>query len=84
MGVQNLTAERQEMGSLKMVRATLAKFDRAKILQVYFSRLDGRLPETLDVECNELYEIPLQDIKAYLLGQHPHDSILQRIFRIMN
>lgn len=65
-------------------RVILEKFDRPQILKVYFSRLDGRLPDEIPVELQELYEIELHIIKAYLLGQHPQDTILQKIFRIMS
>ena len=67
-----------------MVRAILEKYDRSKILEVYFSRLDGRMPENIPGDSFDLYEIELNAIKNFLLGQHPHDSILQKVFRIMN
>lgn len=67
-----------------LVRATLEKFERAKILEVYFSRIDGRSPDIVPASQRELYEIDLQDIKSFLLGQHPHDSLLSKVFRIMN
>lgn len=67
-----------------LVRATLEKFERAKILEVYFSRVDGRRPDIVPASHKELYEIDLQDIKSFLLGQHPHDPLLSKVFRIMN
>lgn len=68
----------------KMARATLEKFERAKILEVYFSRVDGRSPDIVPMAYKELYEIDLQTIKRFLMGQHPHDPILSKVFRIMN
>lgn len=65
-------------------RIILEKFERSKILEIYFSRLDGRIPESISSDYYELYEIELNEIKKFLLGQHPQDSILQRIFKIMN
>ena len=67
-----------------MVRSTLEKFDRSKILEVYFSRIDGRVPETILPEFAALYDIELDQIKAFLLGQHPQDTLLHRLFKIMN
>lgn len=67
-----------------MVRTVLEKYERSKILEVYFSRLDGRVPENIPGDHYDLYEIELSAIKNFLLGQHPYDSILQKIFRIMN
>lgn len=66
------------------VRSVLEQFERSKILEVYFSRLDGRLPESIPSEFQELYEIELSSIKGFLLGQHPQDTLLMKVFRIMN
>lgn len=66
------------------VRSILERFARSKILEVYFSRLDGRTPEVIPVEYEDLYKIELSAIKAFLLGKHPQDTILQKVFRIMN
>lgn len=71
----------QSMGEIKR---SLEKFERSKILEVYFSRVDGRIPGSIPDEYQELYAIELGSIKSYLLGQHPQDSLLQRIFRMMN
>lgn len=65
-------------------RSTLAKFERAKILEIYFSRLDGRKPEFVPEEFESLYRIELGEIKNFLLGQHPQDAILQRILKVMS
>jgi len=65
------------------VRTVLEKFERSKILEVYFLRLDGRVPDEVPADFHELYEIELNDIKAFLLGQHPQDTLLHKIFRIM-
>lgn len=65
------------------VRETLEKFERSKILEVYFSRLDGRIPSQISGDYEDLYAIELPLIKAFLLGQHPQDTLLQKIFRIM-
>ena len=40
--------------------------------------------EESDMSAQPLYDIDLQDIKSFLMGQHPHDPILSKIFRIMN
>lgn len=66
------------------VRSVLEQYERTKILEVYFSRLDGRLPEVIPSELQELYEIELSSIKGFLLGQHPQDTLLMKVFRIMN
>jgi predicted transcriptional regulator len=65
-------------------RSVLDKFERSKILEVYFARLDGRMPDIIPEELKELYEIELISIKSFLLGQHPQDPLLHKIFRMMN
>lgn len=69
---------------VNMLRTTLEKFERAKILEVYFTRIDGRTPDSVPSSIKELYEIDLNMIKSFLLGQHPHDPLLSKVFRIMN
>lgn len=66
------------------IRIILEKFERAKILEVYFSRLDGRVPEEIPASYQKLYEVELSQIKNFLLGQHPQDTLLQKVFRMMS
>lgn len=67
-----------------IVRTVLERFERSKILEVYFARMDGRIPEEIPVEYHDLYQLELNDIKGFLLGQHPQDTLLHKIFRIMS
>lgn len=77
--------ENEESGNtLNNNRITLGKFERSKILQVYFARLDGRTPKEVPSEFQELYSIELSAIKTFLLNQHPQDALLQKIFKIMS
>jgi hypothetical protein len=69
---------------VKFTRETLDKFQRSKILEVYFTRLEGRFPESIPAEHSSLYDLDLNHIKGYLLGQHPQDPLLQKLFRIMS
>ena len=67
-----------------MARTILEKYDRSKILEVYFSRIDGRRPESIPSGEEDIYELELGVIKGFLLGQHPQDTLLQKVFRLMN
>lgn len=67
-----------------MNQINLGKFERSMILQVYFSRLDGRMPEEIPSDYRELYVIDLPSIKTFLLGQLPKDQLLHNLFRILN
>lgn len=73
-----------QVSNAQLVRSILEKYERSKILEVYFARVDGRLPEIISPEHRDLYEIELNSIKGFLLGQHPQDTLLMKIFRIMN
>lgn len=66
------------------VRTVLERFERYKILEVYFARLDGRWPGFIPADQRPLWEIELEDIKAFLLGQHPQDNILSRLLKLMS
>jgi hypothetical protein len=50
------------------VRRVLEKFERATILQVLFSRIEGRRPEDLPSAIAPLYEIEIEEIRAFLMG----------------
>lgn len=80
-----LSETQNSSNELFLARIILEKFERAKILEVYFARLDGRtLDNNIPGEYYELYDMELETIKSFLLGQHPQDPLLQRIFMIMN
>lgn len=79
-----MSENHSEINDALHVRSVLEQYERTKILEVYFSRLDGRLPEVIPSELQELYEIELSSIKGFLLGQHPQDTLLMKVFRIMN
>ena len=83
MIVKELSESKNDLSVSISVREALEKFERSKILEVYFSRLDGRVPQHISGDYEELYAIELPLIKAFLLGQHPQDTLLQKIFRIM-
>ncbi len=74
----------REVLEKEKVRMTLGKFERSKILQVYFGRLDGRYPQEIPPDCEELYRTELSEIKNFLINQYPQDSLLQKIFKVMN
>lgn len=81
---KEVSDQEKEMLVALASRETLEKFERSKILEVYFSRLDGRIPEHIPEDYEELYEVELTTIKSFLMGQHPQDTLLQKIFRIMS
>ncbi len=64
-----------------LTKLILEKYDRAKVLEIYFARLNGRTIETIPADYADLYEVELNSVKAYLLGQGPQDS---SVFRLLN
>lgn len=67
----------QSLFRYQEVKEILLKYERSKILEVYFSRLDGRNKN--DKDDNELYELSLEDLKLFLAGKFKEDPILQQL-----
>lgn len=84
MTITDLNEIQRIPAEMLLVRSLLERHDRAKILEVYFDRLDGRVPDEIPEEVRDLYALEMDQIKSYLLGQHPVDPLLQKLFRIMN
>jgi proteasome assembly chaperone (PAC2) family protein len=79
----NLMSENsRDLIDAQRTKEVLEKFERGRILEVYFSRLDGRLPTNIPSDHHELYQLQLNDMKNYLLGHHPQDTLMQKIFRM--
>jgi hypothetical protein len=57
----------------------LDSFERAKILEIYFLRIDGRLHDVIPQGDEALYTTDLCEIKNYLLGQASKDSVLLKV-----
>lgn len=81
---ETMSEKKEAETDVLIVRTVLERFERSKILEVYFARMDGRIPEEIPVEYHDLYQLELNDIKGFLLGQHPQDTLLHKIFRIMS
>lgn len=54
-------------------------FERSKILEIYFSRIEGFVPETIPLGEEDIYSADINEIKIYLMGQMTSDSILRSI-----
>ena len=59
----------------------LEKYDRGKILEIYFSRLNGKTMKEVPHEYADLYEVDLNIVRAYLLGQPTEGT---NLFRLMS
>lgn len=79
-----MSENQNEIHDAYHVRSVLEQYERSKILEVYFSRIDGRVPDIIPADQRALYEIDLNAIKGFLLGQHPQDTLLMKVFRMMN
>lgn len=84
MITDGMLEKQKEISEELELQIILGKFERSKILEIYFARFDGRVPEVIPGEYAEIYKIELKQIKEYLLGQKPQDQILRKIFQIMN
>lgn len=67
----------------KVVREVLNRHERYRVLELYFSREGGRLPEMLPPERMELLEITQLEMKEFLLGEFPQDPLLHKFLKII-
>lgn len=61
------------------VREIMNRFGRSKVLEVYFARLDERLPDVVPSYEADLYLLDLVQIKEFLLERGHHDPLLKKI-----
>ncbi|HLT23228.1 MAG TPA: hypothetical protein VKZ84_07285 [Bacteriovoracaceae bacterium] len=62
------------------ITEVLFRYERSQILEVYFSRLDGR--ENVNPDLAELYEFSLEDLKLFLAGRFQQDPLIQQLTRL--
>ncbi len=68
---------------MKRVREVLQRHERYRVLELYFCREGGRLPEAIPPERMELLEISQEEMKEFLLGQFPQDPLLHKFLKII-
>jgi hypothetical protein len=68
---------------MKRVSEVLQRHERYRVLELYFCREGGRLPETIPPERLELLEISQEEMKEFLLGQFPQDPLLHKFLKII-
>lgn len=68
---------------MKEVREVLSRHERYRVLELYFCREGGRLPENIPAERMELLKITQDEMKEFLLGQFPQDPLLHKFLRII-
>jgi hypothetical protein len=68
---------------VKRVKEILTRHERYRVLEIYFCREGGRLPEHVPPERMELLEISQTEMREFLLGQFPQDPLLHRFLKII-
>lgn len=68
---------------MKRVREILQRHERYRVLELYFCREGGRLPESIPPERMELLDISQAEMKEFLLGQFPQDPLLHKFLKII-
>jgi hypothetical protein len=68
---------------MKRVKEVLQRHERYRVLELYFSRESGLLPEGIPPERRELLEISQEEMKEFLLGQFPQDPLLHKFLKII-
>lgn len=57
----------------------MGRFSRSKVLEVYFARLDERIPAVVPSYEADLYLMDLEEMKNFILEQGHHDPLLKKI-----
>jgi hypothetical protein len=65
-------------------REKLAKFPRAKLIEIYNLRVDEKLPEVIPEDEKTVYSTDMTKLRAFLLGQMPSDTTVNKILNIMS
>jgi hypothetical protein len=81
--METLTQSPDGQDRLKKVKEVLSRHERYRVLELYFCREGGRLPEQIPAERMELLEISQSEMKEFLLGQFPQDPLLHKFLRII-
>jgi hypothetical protein len=81
METQSQSLDGQER--MKKVREVLTRHERYRVLELYFCREGGRLPDYIPAERKELLDITQDEMKEFLLGQFPQDPLLHKFLRII-
>ncbi len=78
-----LTKSSDGQDRMKTVREILLRHERYRVLEVYFCRERGRLPDVVPTERQELLGVTQEEMKEFLLGQFPQDPLLHRFLKIL-
>ncbi|HXH31428.1 MAG TPA: hypothetical protein VNJ01_11490 [Bacteriovoracaceae bacterium] len=79
------SAEREfEISESLMARTILRKYPCSKILESYFNRLHSTQSYEIPEDQSELYTLELEEVKDFLLSQHPMDDLFQKILHLSN
>jgi hypothetical protein len=81
--METLTQSPDGQDRMKVVKEVLSRHERYRVLELYFCREGGRLPEQIPPERKELLEISQEEMKEFLLGQFPQDPLLHKFLRII-
>ena len=88
-GVTQFVATEGNVIAVKMikdreVRQLLEKHPRDLLVQIYQIRAAGKTPEQIPEQFKDIFEMKLETLQSYLLGEMPSDKDLNRILSIMS
>lgn len=81
--METLTQSPDGQNRKKKVNEILSRHERYRVLEIYFCRESGRLPDHVSPEREELLTVTQEEMKEFLLGQFPQDPLLHRFLRII-
>ncbi len=72
-----------ELAELREIRQALEKFDPKAVQQVYVMRAQNKVPEEIPEALKPLFDMPLENLLAFLQGALPDDASLLDTFLIL-
>lgn len=81
--METLTQSPDGQSRMKKVKEVLSRHERYRVLELYFCREGGRLPEVMPPERMELLDISQLEMREFLLGQFPQDPLLHKFLKII-
>ncbi len=72
-----------EMMNMREIRQALEKFDPKAIQQVYQMRVQNKVPEAIPEALKPLFDMPLENLLAFLQGALPDDANMLEVFLIL-
>lgn len=70
------------MNNLSCAKNILDGLERSKLIEIYFSRLDGSNIHNLSEEYEDILKLDISVLRTFLINQHPYDANWAKFFNL--